>query len=109
MEYIFDALIALVSTAAGSKRTRREEATSFVALCLFPLADFTILLGTSRYDEQGPSMGLPFVFAILTLALCRALALSARFTIVMTVGCGLVCFAASIAAVFLGITLSVGL
>ena len=109
MEYFFDAVFGLVTAAAGSKRTPREQATSFFALCLFPLADLTILLFTNRYDEQAPSVGLPVVFAILTLAVCRALFLPLRFTIVMTVGCALVCFVASIAAVFLGISSSVGL
>ena len=109
MDYFFEAIFGLFGAAAGSRRTPREQATSFFALCLFPLADLTILLVTNRYDEQAPSTGLPLVFALLTLALCRALFLPMRFTVVMTVGCGLVCFAASIAAVFLGIVLSVGL
>ena len=104
-----NSFFGLLARPVGRKRTPREEAAATFALCLFPAADLTILLFTNRYDEQTPSLGLPVVFAILTFALCRALLLRLGYSILLTVGCALCSFAASIAAVFLGISLSVGL
>jgi hypothetical protein len=105
---IFAVLPPNVPGATSRERSLQENIAGAVGLMIFPVLDFVIVLLARLYETPIVAGAvLPGAFASMSLILCGFLRVSRGWTIVVALGCLFLCLTASMAAMLLGVFVSI--
>lgn len=89
------------------ERSMAENVTGAVGLGVAPVVDFIIVLSADLYEHSTIALLLlPAAFTLATFLLCRRLQVSTAWTVVVSLSCAGLCFAASGTAFLIGIFFS---